>query len=105
MDIAIKLLRGEINGVLGEYTTHGWMLDYGAESARAVIVNAGRIGSELRKLRIGDTISLKLYIDINGEESKTEYDGPAEVQMIRFRASRREVPHFRTQFKLRALAR
>jgi hypothetical protein len=98
--VTAKLLRGTINGVPGEYTTRGWMLDYGDCSARAVIIDTEGIGAELRKLRIGDRIALKLAIEVDGQESRIEYEGPAEVQMVRFRASRTEMPHFRTQFKL-----
>ena len=98
--IAVKLLRGTINDVPGECTRHGWMLDYGACAARAVIIDTEPIGAELQKLRIGDRVKLKLAIEIDGEETEVKYDGAAEVQMVRFRATRNDLPHFRTQFKL-----
>ncbi len=103
--IQVKLLRGTINGIPGEYTKYGWMLDYACCRARSVIIDTEGIGDELRKLRMGDRITLKLAIEIDGEETKVEYDGSAEVQMVRFRAPRKDLPHFRTQFKLLDMVR
>ena len=97
--LKIKLLRGFINDVAGEYTRHGWMIDYSEQTARAVIIDTEPIGAELRKLRRGDRIRLKLQIEEDGDAITTEYDGLAEVQMVRFRAMRKELPHFRVQFK------
>jgi hypothetical protein len=98
-DLKIKLLRGSINDIKGEYTLHGWMIDYSEQAARAVIIDTEPIGSELRKLRRGQRIRLKLQIEQDGNAITTEYDGLAEVQMVRFRAMRKELPHFRVQFK------
>jgi hypothetical protein len=97
--IKVKLLRGSINDVPGEYTRQGWTIDYSEQAARAVIIDTDVIGAELRKLRRGQRIRLKLQIEGAGETISTEYDGWAKVQMVRFRASRNDLPHFRVQFK------
>jgi hypothetical protein len=100
-DIHIKMLRGAINGIPGEYTSRGWMLDYSEQIARAVIIDTPLVGNELRALRRGDRFHFKMWVeDKCTEQTFVEYDGAAEVQMVRFYAKRTDAPHFRVQFKL-----
>jgi hypothetical protein len=92
------MLRGAINGVPVEYTFSGWVIDISHGYVRATIADftASGIGAQLRSLRAGDSVQLKLWLG-----NQVEYDGPAEVQMIRFRAPRTSPPHFRVKFLLK----
>jgi hypothetical protein len=109
LDDTTTLMRGSINGVQVDYTNDGWLIDYSQRYVRVQIIERkwldmdndrasmsnDALGDILRASKAGDFVKLKLAIG-----NKVEYEGDAQVQMIRFRARRKYLPTFIVQLKL-----
>lgn len=109
-----RLMRMSVNGAAAYYTC-GMVIDYANRTFRGQIVECGiPVDDVLRGLRTGDEIHLKVWTELldlagpgepqEGKIQSVEYDGPAIVKMIRYRATRNALASFRIAFTLIALA-
>jgi hypothetical protein len=108
-----KVMRMSVNGAATHYTV-GMVIDHANQVFRGrIIESGGRLDDVLRGLRCHDEVKLRVWTELpvgpfgggpeptdNSKIKSLEYDGPAIVKMIRYRATRNALPGFSIAFTL-----